>query len=424
KRPPGAQRAAVGRRRRADPPHLARADPVPPAPLRALGRGVHLLQVPHDDRRRGVDAPGARGAQRGRRPGLQDPRRSTRHARGPVPAAIEHRRAPAALERAARRHEHRRSAPAAARGGRALPPARLPAPGGHARAHLPLADQGTLADQVRRVGATRPRVHPPAQLLARRRDRAAHDPGGAERAGRGVRGEALRRTLARWQVGGESRRILLASLGSLGATLAIQLCLLTSGPLVARMLGVDGRGYLAGLTLWPLLISLLGGLGVPVGCTYFLSQRPADRRRILGEVYRIALVQGAVLTALAALVLLAWSSGRPPEVRTAVYPLLALLPAMLAHQYAMRLLPTALYAAAVAALFLTGHRSLLPVATVSALAFALPAAVSTTLALARERPDWRPIAGFRRELLAFSLRGHLGAVSPVDSLRVDQAAVA
>ncbi len=254
-----------------------------------------------------------------------------------------------------------------------------------------------------------------------------------------MRGEALRRMLARWQVGGESRRILMASLGSLGATLAIQLCLLTSGPLVARMLGVDGRGYLAGLTLWPLLISLLGGLGVPVGCTYFLSQRPADRRRILGEVYRIALAQGAVLTALAALVLLAWSRGRPAEVRTAVYPLLALLPAMLAHQYAMgvlqgqhrfrafnllRLLPTALYAAAVAVLFLTGHRSLLPVAIVSALAFALPAAVSTTLALARERPDWRPIAGFRRELLAFSLRGHLGAVSPVDSLRVDQAAVA
>src|SRR5579885_625558 len=341
-----------------------------PGPLRALGRGVHLLQVPHYDRRRGADAPGARRAQRGRRPGLQDPRRSARQARGPIPAAIEHSRAPAALERAARRHEHRRSAAAAARGGRALPPARLPAPGGHARAHLPLADQGTLADQVRRVGAARPRVHPPAQLLARPRDRAAHDPGGAERAGGGVRGEALRRILARWQVGGESRRILMASLGSLGATLAIQLCLLTSGPLVARMLGVDGRGYLAGLTLWPLLISLLGGLGVPVGCTYFLSQRPADRRRILGEVYRIALVQGAVLTALAALVLLAWSRGRPAEVRTAVYPLLALLPAMLAHQYAMgvlqgqhrfrafnllRLLPTALYAASVAVLFLTGH---------------------------------------------------------------------
>jgi O-antigen/teichoic acid export membrane protein len=254
-----------------------------------------------------------------------------------------------------------------------------------------------------------------------------------------VTSDWLRGLLARRGASAEARRLLAASLGSVSATLAVQLCLLVSGPLVARMLGVDGRGYLAGLTLWPLVISLLGGLGVPVGCTYFLSQRPADRRRILGEVYRIALVQAAVLTAIAALVLFAWSSGRPPEVRIAAYPLLVLLPAMLAHQYAMgvlqgqhrfrafnvlRLLPPALYAAAVAALFVTGHRGLVAVAVVSVVAFALPAAMSTALALARERPDWRRIPGFRRELLAFSLRGHLGAVSPVDSLRVDQAAVA
>jgi O-antigen/teichoic acid export membrane protein len=254
-----------------------------------------------------------------------------------------------------------------------------------------------------------------------------------------VRFEALRRLFARRRAGGESRQLLMASLGSIGTTLAVQLCLLVSGPLAARMLGVDGRGYLAGLTLWPLLISLLGGLGVPVGCTYFLSQRPDDRPRILGELCRIALVQMAVLSGVAAAALLGWSGGHAPEVRTAAYPLLLLLPAMLAHQYAMgilqgqhrfrafnvlRLLPTGLYAAAVVVLFVAGCRTLLPLAVASTLAFALPALCSTTIALRENPPDWRRIPGFRRELLAFSLRGHLGAVSPVDSLRVDQAAVA
>jgi O-antigen/teichoic acid export membrane protein len=254
-----------------------------------------------------------------------------------------------------------------------------------------------------------------------------------------VRFEALRRLFARRRAGGESRQLLMASLGSIGTTLAVQLCLLVSGPLAARMLGVDGRGYLAGLTLWPLLISLLGGLGVPVGCTYFLSQRPDDRPRILGELCRIALVQMAVLSSVAAAALLGWSGGHAPEVRTAAYPLLLLLPAMLAHQYAMgilqgqhrfrafnvlRLLPTGLYAAAVVVLFVAGCRTLLPLAVASTLAFALPALCSTTIALRENPPDWRRIPGFRRELLAFSLRGHLGAVSPVDSLRVDQAAVA
>lgn len=44
-----------------------------------------------------------------------------------------------------------------------------------------------------------------------------------------------------------STRLRLAVAGSIAAGLAIQAALMVSGPLLARMLSLDGRGYLASL---------------------------------------------------------------------------------------------------------------------------------------------------------------------------------
>lgn len=238
---------------------------------------------------------------------------------------------------------------------------------------------------------------------------------------------------------GDSLRLLVDSAGTIASGVGNQLVLLVSGPLVARMLNVDGRGYLAGLHIWPLLLCLVGGLGIPVGFTYFLARRPADAGRILGEVCRIAALQIVVLTALVTAVLWAWSRGKPAEVQAAIYPTAAILPAMLATSYArsvlqaegrftafnvLRVLPSVLYAIAVATLFFAGERRLMAVAIAALGADLVPAVVALGLAFRRLRPEWRPLPGFRRELFAFSLRGHLGYVFPVSDLRVDQALVA
>jgi hypothetical protein len=42
-------------------------------------------------------------------------------------------------------------------------------------------------------------------------------------------------------------RLRLATAGSVATGLAVQTALMVSGPLLARMLGLDGRGYLASL---------------------------------------------------------------------------------------------------------------------------------------------------------------------------------
>src|SRR5262249_5521338 len=51
-----------------------------------------------------------------------------------------------------------------------------------------------------------------------------------------------------------------ASVQTIAAGLGAQAMLLVSGALSARMLGVDGRGALAALMLWPLIVMLLGTL--------------------------------------------------------------------------------------------------------------------------------------------------------------------
>ncbi|MCH7579585.1 MAG: hypothetical protein IIB22_05025, partial [Chloroflexi bacterium] len=77
-----------------------------------------------------------------------------------------------------------------------------------------------------------------------------------------------------------SRLPIPATVGSVATGLAGQTALLVSGPLLARMLGLDGRGYLAALVLWPALIAQLGSMGMPLAVTYFTAQRRISVRSI------------------------------------------------------------------------------------------------------------------------------------------------
>jgi len=238
---------------------------------------------------------------------------------------------------------------------------------------------------------------------------------------------------------GSMHQVLFASMGMVATGLGGQFLLLISGLLVARVLGVTGRGYLAGLSIWPMLLTSLGNLGVPVACTYYLSQHSARARQILGEAYRFAFVQSAILAGFLAIILFLWSRGKPAEVETAVYPMLIMIPAMLGHRYALAvlqgqqrftafnilcLLPAALYTFSVVLLFVLGEGRLLPIVLAWVSTTVVAAIASTVVALRYEHLDWRGVPELRRLLMPFGLRGHLGAVSPVDSLPIDQAAVA
>src|SRR3954449_5116348 len=99
---PRAAAAILSPHRGPDPPRQPRAGGVPPAALRLQPEAVLDLQIPHHAGPRRPPGP----------PG--DPRRRARDADRRPAAALEHRRAAAAAERAHRRHVARR--PAAARG--------------------------------------------------------------------------------------------------------------------------------------------------------------------------------------------------------------------------------------------------------------------------------------------------------------------
>ena len=72
-----------------------------------------------------------------------------------------------------------------------------------------------------------------------------------------------------------------AVVGSVATGLAGQLMLVASGILVARALGVEGRGQLAVIVLVPSVLSQLGTLGVPLAVTYYVARDPDGGRRLL-----------------------------------------------------------------------------------------------------------------------------------------------
>jgi O-antigen/teichoic acid export membrane protein len=234
-----------------------------------------------------------------------------------------------------------------------------------------------------------------------------------------------------------SSSLLRSTVQSIAAGLGGQLCLLISGPIVARLLGIDGRGYFAALNAWAIMVATVGALSVPTACTYFISREPTQAGIIIAEAYRIGLVQVLVLTSVLIGFLLLWGRGKPLEVKTAIYPTLLMIPAVLTHRYAlavlqgyrrftafnlMRLLPVASYAAAVTMLFLLHENRLFIVVVVWVSTSLLASVVTMAVALKRIRIDRRHKSHFKRRLLQFGLGGHIGTIAPLDNLRLDQLA--
>lgn len=216
-----------------------------------------------------------------------------------------------------------------------------------------------------------------------------------------------------------------------------QIVLLISGPLVARLLGVEGRGYLAALYVWPGMLAAIGTLGIPVACSYFLNSEPGQTASILGAVYRMAVGQTVILMTILGAFFFWWGRGKPEEVQFAIYPTLFIIPAVLAQEYAlavlqgkqrfrafnaMRLLPALLYAICVVVLFHLRENRLFIVVLLWVSTFLLAGLTTTIVALRQTRIEWNIKSDLRRRIRKFGLQGHLGAISPVDSLRLDQLA--
>ena len=215
---------------------------------------------------------------------------------------------------------------------------------------------------------------------------------------------------------------------------------MVSGPILARMLGLEGRGQLAALILWPIVIAQLGSLGLPLAITYFIAQRRASVRSITRAALSFAIPQTLLLMALHGAVLLLVLRGESSSVRLAGIATMAIVPAFLAREYGLamlqgrqrfaafntlRVLPTVVYAGGVAALFVVDAGSILAVVLVMITANAALGAITLLTGLwAAGGADTAVGSADLREMLRFGLRGLFGSVSPIESFRLDQMVLA
>lgn len=228
-------------------------------------------------------------------------------------------------------------------------------------------------------------------------------------------------------------------LGSLSAGVTSQIVLVVSGVIVARSLGPENRGYLALLLLVPLMLSQAASIGFPLAATYFIAQSPNTARRVARSLVGPAGIQliAVVLVQAAVLSFLVWNE--PQGVQLGAMISLAYPPALLAQQYGiailqgqrrflafnvLRVAPAGLYTVAVVAIFLVGLDGLVSITAV-AVATAAIAGAATLVVVARRLPVTSDASGpARSEMARFGLKGFLGSMSPIESFRLDQAAVA
>ena len=217
-----------------------------------------------------------------------------------------------------------------------------------------------------------------------------------------------------------------------------QAVLIVSGVLAARILGVEDRGYLALLVLFPAVLAQIGSLGLPLAATFELSRDRSRWAEVVRTLVRPFTIQCFSLVLLHACILLAVFWGDPHAVRVSALMSLCAVPAILGQSYGtatlqgqqrflafnvLRTLPALAYTVAVLAVFVVGGNLQWVVAGWIA-ASLVSAAVTVWIAVrpvrlhsARRSPE------ALRSMLRFGLKGLLGWTSPVETFRLDQAVV-
>jgi len=227
--------------------------------------------------------------------------------------------------------------------------------------------------------------------------------------------------------------------GSIVAGLLGQAALVVSGVLAARMLGVEDRGNLALLVLFPAALSQIGSLGLPLATTYELSKRPVAAAELVRRLATPVAAQAAVLVLIHVVILAIIFRSDPHPVRLAALVSLGAIPAALAQLYGvailqgqqrfaafnvLRTLPAAAYSAAVLALFVADAGTLERVTVAWVASSAVVGAATMVIALrsAALRGARAGVYSISR-MLRFGLRGLLGSTSPIETFRLDQAVV-
>ena len=98
-----------------------------------------------------------------------------------------------------------------------------------------------------------------------------------------------------------------------------QLILVVSGVLTARILGVEGRGYFALLTLFPVLLVQIGNLGLPQAVTHYMATNHSHGYQLFKKIYSIILAQNIVIIIIHGFIIWLYVQGESSDINISGY---------------------------------------------------------------------------------------------------------
>jgi O-antigen/teichoic acid export membrane protein len=211
----------------------------------------------------------------------------------------------------------------------------------------------------------------------------------------------------------------------------VAVSLIVTSIIITRSLGVTGRGEVAASVLIPTVVSYMGQLGLPTAVGYWVNTDPDNRETTIGTGRTLSLLISGILMVITWILI----SVLPldPQVRAPALLFVLYIPFNIIPPVDSAVLQADMRAKALNGVRLVSATTyLLLVLTFVALGWAstytiliaqlvsvvvwliLASNLARTFRLFRYRSD------IARRLLSYGIRSHLGAVQPVDTLKVDQ----
>ena len=216
-----------------------------------------------------------------------------------------------------------------------------------------------------------------------------------------------------------------------------QSLLIVSGVITANLLGVEGRGRLALLVLFPIITVHLLSLGIPQAVSYFAARNPAESYGVYKTVRNILIIQMITATAICALGLHFYLLREDFEYRLSGYVIVSVAPALMLYQYGLAFLQglqkfrlfnrgrllAPLFFSFVAIFLFWGDIKQLPIVVFSwATAQVISSLIIIRLAYKQliVSPAIPQSDVTIRDLIRFGLKGMIGYGAPLQTYRLDQ----
>jgi O-antigen/teichoic acid export membrane protein len=208
-----------------------------------------------------------------------------------------------------------------------------------------------------------------------------------------------------------------------------------SGLLLPRLLGPQGRGELAAVTLWPLALIFLGSLSLDRAAVFFSSKHRRDISPVASACIAIGTMQTLLVIIIGAVIIpITLRSHGPQTVKLGIFFLLSaplvqastlqgslLLGNLETKSYnACRIIPPLLYALGVAILFSFGVPSIPTILVLQVIGIALAAFLASHILVRKLRPCWQWNFPLVKRMLKYGVKTHIGELTGFMNQRLDQ----